>query len=104
MRKTTLMISAALCSFTAPAYAQDQAAAPQAATPQADEAVPDQGEIIVTATRREQQLSDVPLAVSAISGQALQNSGVTDIRALNQLAPSLIVSGATSESNFTDAA
>ncbi len=101
MRKTTLMISAALCSFTAPAYAQDQAAAPQAATPQADETVPDQGDIIVTATRRDQQLSDVPLAVSAISGQALQNSGVTDIRALNQLAPSLIVSGATSESNFT---
>ena len=31
----------------------------------------------------------------------MQNSGVTDIRALNQLAPSLIVSGATSESNFT---
>ena len=96
MRKTTLMISAALCSLTVPAFAQDQAA-----TPQAEEAAIDQGEIIITATRREEQLSDVPLAVSAIGGAALQNSGATDLRALNQLAPSLIVSGATSESNFT---
>ena len=99
MRKTTLMISAALCSLTVPAFAQSEAKqAPQAS---AETATEENGEIIVTATRREQQLSDVPLAVSAISGQALQNSGVTDIRALNQLAPSLIVSGATSESNFT---
>ena len=101
MRKTTLMISAALCSFTAPAYAQDQAAAPQAATPQADEAVPDQGDIIVTATRRSEALSSVPIAISAVSGEALANTGATDVRALNQLAPSLLVSGATSEVNFS---
>lgn len=99
MRKTSLMISAALCSIAVPAIAQNQTA--QAPQTGAETNAEDNGEIIVTATRREEQLSDVPLAVSAISGQALQNSGVTDIRALNQLAPSLIVSGATSESNFT---
>ncbi|MCS6986192.1 MAG: TonB-dependent receptor [Sphingomonadaceae bacterium] len=59
------------------------------------------GDIIVTATRRAQALSDVPIAVSAISEQQLLNSGVTDLRTLNQLAPSLLVSGATSEVNFT---
>ena len=96
MRKTLLMISAAMCSFSVPAYAQDQAA-----TPQAEDAVADQGDIIVTATRRSESLSDVPIAVSAVSGEALANTGATDVRALNQLAPSLLVSGATSEVNFS---
>jgi outer membrane receptor protein involved in Fe transport len=92
--KTALAISAATLMLAVPsmAFAQDEA--------QAEEAE-ETDVIIVTATRREQALSDVPLAVSAIGGEALQNSGVTDLRALNQLAPSLIVSGATSESNFT---
>jgi outer membrane receptor protein involved in Fe transport len=59
----------------------------------------DTNEIIVTATRRSQVLSDVPIAVSAVSAEQLQNSGGTDIRQLNQLAPSLLVSSATNESN-----
>lgn len=95
MRKSILMMSAAIFAVATPAWAQD-------AAPQADEAeAADAGEIIVTATRREQALSDVPIAVSAVSGESLANSGGTDIRALNQLAPSLLVSGATSETNFT---
>jgi outer membrane receptor protein involved in Fe transport len=56
-------------------------------------------EIIVTATRREQALSDVPLAISAVGAQALRNSGATDVRALNQLNPSLLISSTGSESN-----
>jgi iron complex outermembrane recepter protein len=95
MKKFTLMMSVALGALATPVLAQDVA-------PQASEAAAtDEGEIIVTATRRSELLSNVPIAISAISGEALQNSGVTDLRALNQLAPSLIVSGATSESNFT---
>jgi iron complex outermembrane recepter protein len=99
MRTLTYLSSVAVLALATPAWAQDPT--PQAAPQAEEDAVPDQGEIIVTATRREQQLSDVPLAVSAIGGEALERSGVTDLRALNQLAPSLIVSGATSETNFT---
>lgn len=53
--------------------------------------------IIVTATKREQALSDIPLAVSAVSGDAMALSGATDIRQLNQLSPSLFVSSSGSE-------
>jgi outer membrane receptor protein involved in Fe transport len=46
-------------------------------------------DIIVTATKREERLIDVPVAVTAIGGQQLQNSGVSDIRELTGLAPSV---------------
>src|SRR6266545_6554845 len=48
-------------------------------------------EIIVTAQKRAQSLQEVPVAVSAFSGEALQNHHVTDVTDLNQLAPSLQV-------------
>jgi iron complex outermembrane receptor protein len=60
---------------------------------------PGAGEIIVTATRRAERLADVPIAVTAVSGQAMRNTGAFDIRSLNQLAPSLFVSVGTNESN-----
>ncbi len=96
MPKFRLMLSAApvILSFGAviPAAAQTTDA-PQAA--QADEG--NTGDIIVTATRRSEALSNVPLAVSAVTAQSLQNSGASDIRALNQLSPSLLVSSTSSE-------
>jgi outer membrane receptor protein involved in Fe transport len=94
MAKSFWLASACILTLAVPAHAQEQEAAAQ-------ETEASEGEIIITATRRAEALSDVPIAVSAISAEQLQNSGVTDIRALNQLAPSLIVSGATSEVNFT---
>ena len=57
------------------------------------------GDIIVTATRRASPLSDVPIAVSAVTQESLQNTGGNDIRQLNQLAPSLLVSSTGSEAN-----
>lgn len=57
------------------------------------------GDVIVTATRRAERLSNVPIAVSAVSEESLQNSGATDIRQLSQLAPSLLVSSTGSEAN-----
>ncbi|EQB31038.1 TonB-dependent receptor [Sphingobium ummariense] len=82
----------ALAAAVSPAYAQDEAA-PQAAEEQSG------ADIIVTATRRASPLSDVPIAVSAVTAQAMQNSGATDIRTLNQLAPSLLVSSTGTEAN-----
>ena len=48
-------------------------------------------EVIVTAQKREQSLQDVPVAVSAFSGEMLKQSGVKDMFDLQANAPSLIV-------------
>jgi outer membrane receptor protein involved in Fe transport len=46
-------------------------------------------EIVVTAQKREQNLQDVPVAVTAYTGDMLQNSGITDLRDLAAIAPTL---------------
>jgi outer membrane receptor protein involved in Fe transport len=58
-----------------------------------------QGDIVVTAQGRAQALADVPVAVSAVNAESLALSGANDIRQLNQLAPSLLVSSTGSEAN-----
>jgi len=101
MRKTGWLLSAALISFAAPAFAQDTQSATsvtETASPEGAETT-NAGDIIVTATRRAEALSDIPIAVSAVTQESLQNSGANDIRALNQLAPSLLVSSTGSEAN-----
>jgi iron complex outermembrane receptor protein len=101
MSKSIWLLSAAALAFASPAHAQptDQAEPSGASgATETAEAEPDAGEIIVTATQRASPLSDVPVAVTAVTGEALQNSGATDIRALNQLSPSLLVSSTFTES------
>lgn len=48
-----------------------------------------EGEIIVTANRREQKLQDVPLAISSISGSAAERRGITGTAALEAAVPNL---------------
>ena len=49
------------------------------------------GEIVVTAQRREEKLQEVPLAITAASGETLANHGTADLRGIAQIAPSLNV-------------
>ena len=70
--------------FVAPAaYAQDTASADNGAL----------DEIVVTAQRRQENLQDVPLSVTAISGDKLDaiGAGGQDVRALSARVPSLVV-------------
>ncbi|MEY4574194.1 MAG: hypothetical protein RL251_316 [Pseudomonadota bacterium] len=70
--------------FIAPAaFAQDETAQNSAAL----------GEIVVTAQRREENLQDVPLSVTAVSGDQLGaiTAGGVDIRGISGRVPSLLV-------------
>jgi outer membrane receptor protein involved in Fe transport len=93
LRSSALGVSIAMAAIAVPAFAQD-APADTATTDDSDNTP-----IIVTAQGRAQLLSDVPVAISAVSAETLQNSGANDIRQLNQLAPSLLVSSTGSEAN-----
>ncbi len=105
MRKSGYLLAATACvAVVAPASAQGlrgvvPTAGEKSDTKPAAEASANTSDIVVTATRRSQRLSNVPIAVSAYSTAALQNSGATDIRQMAQLSPSLIVSSTGSEAN-----
>ncbi len=89
MKKIDLLAATALSLFVAvPAFAQDTTAAPPKDQAQAEES-DSANAIVVTATRRNETVQDVPIAVTAVPAEVLQNAGVHDIRDLEQLAPSL---------------
>ena len=48
-------------------------------------------EVIVTATRRTERLQDVPMSVSAFTGDFLQDSGINNLANLDEYTPNLMV-------------
>ena len=61
-------------------------------------------EIVVTATRREQNLQDVPISIVAVTGDSLQMRGLDSLERVSQAIPNLIVTGGgggTGQTNFT---
>ncbi len=60
-------------------------------------------EIVITATKREQSLQDVPIAVTALDGDTLRRANIRDIRDLQQLTPSLVLTSTQSETAGTTA-
>ena len=57
--------------------------------------------IVVTAQKRKENLQDVPVVVTVVNKQLLQDSGVSDIRDLQKLAPGLTVTSTSSEAVTT---
>lgn len=67
---------------------------PSAPVPTAVVAEPENArikELIVTAQKREQSINEVPITISAFSGEDLQALGITDIRDIGALVPALNV-------------
>jgi len=61
-------------------------------------AAPDSGitDIVVTAQRREEKLQNVPIAVTALTGANLAQSGITNTQQLTQAIPNLVMTSAGS--------
>ena len=56
-------------------------------------------EVIVTASKRAQTLQDIPIAVSVVSSEQIEQAGVLDIKDLQTLVPSLRVTQLQSSAN-----
>jgi iron complex outermembrane recepter protein len=87
-RKKWLLFAAAAAAFVAPATAQEQ--------PKQQE-----DEIVVTATKREARLQDVPVAVTPITAAMIENSGIRDIQDLTSVAPALQFNVSENETSAT---
>ncbi|RIV87809.1 TonB-dependent receptor [Aurantiacibacter zhengii] len=82
------------------ALAQDEAEAGQDIYPEEGGEESNQGNsIIVTASKREQTLQEVPVAVSVTSGETLERDQIRDIRDLQTVVPSLTVGQRQSSAN-----
>jgi iron complex outermembrane recepter protein len=82
--RLALMSGAAFCGLTTPAFAQ-----------QAAEDESTLGEIVVTAQKREENLQQTPLAISAVSAEQLDLRQLTEAKDLSAIAPNVSVSGGT---------
>ena len=90
--KTILLSGAALGSLAMPAAAFAQDAAQDAENA-------DSNVIIVTASKRETTLQEIPIAVSVTSGEDIEDAQVRDLIDLQTLVPSLRVSQLQSSAN-----
>jgi iron complex outermembrane recepter protein len=96
MRRIHLIGTSVLAVAVAhPAYAQ-------IAPPAAEADVADADEIIVTATKREQTLQNVPISVSVTGSETVEKAQIRDLIDLQSVVPSLKVSqlNATGQTNF----
>lgn len=98
MQKRLLLAGAAVILLPQAVYAQSATATESEVTPvpttAAASATPDTPaglDIVVNARRREERLQDVPVAVTAVTGDNLIRKGVTGLTDLTRVAPSLNV-------------
>ena len=94
--RAALLASIAAAAFIAtPAIAQDAAPPPATATPESNAQTQDQAstasdqEIVVTARRRSELLLDVPVAVTAYSGEQLNRQGALDLTDIADTTPNV---------------
>jgi iron complex outermembrane recepter protein len=90
MRVLNKVLMAAMCStaMATPAFAQEQEGADTV----------DDNVIIVTATRRAEDVQDIPIAVTAVSPVQLEQQGVVNVQNIGSVSPSFSTSNAQTAS------
>ncbi len=83
--RNVLLAAAITAALPVPALAQDEVAM--------------LGDIIVTARKREESLQDVPISVSAFSGEMLEETGVADLVAIGQSMPNVTLEASRATSS-----
>src|SRR5687768_10036108 len=69
------------------------AALPHGALAQAAQSGTELEELVVTATRRASDVQDVPLAITALTGDALQQRNIANVEDLTGIVPNVLVAG-----------
>ena len=89
--RAALLAGTVMALAATPAHAQEQVSAEDvaAAATQPEAAPADTGEIVVTARRRAESLQDVPIAVTAYSGEQLESQGALDITDISDTTPNV---------------
>ena len=89
MKATRFLVAGLLGSAATAAFLTAPASAQTTDAHQAAPVVDDDNVIVVTARRREESIQDVPLSITAISGEALAKSGTLEITEIAQEVPNL---------------
>ncbi|MBE2211994.1 MAG: TonB-dependent receptor [Xanthomonadaceae bacterium] len=90
-----VLLALASLTISVPAWAQQAPQAEEKTEPRSLDS------ITVTAQKREEVMQDVPIAITAVSEQLLQDTGVRDIKDLQVLVPGLTVTSTQSEAITT---
>lgn len=86
--RSSSLISLGIAMFASNAvHAQVDAEAPPAQAPATPPSAAEAGDIIVTAQKRNERLQDVPVSITAASGEQLKAKGVTTVEDLGKLVP-----------------
>lgn len=82
----SILLNGAIVSIvsTMPALAQDQ---------DSPSRLENQGEILVTARKRQESILQVPVVVTALSGERIDNAQITNVTDLPRLVPGLVLGG-----------
>ncbi|RZK02781.1 MAG: TonB-dependent receptor [Novosphingobium sp.] len=78
-------------AWSLPAAAQETA--PRSPPPQTAQSYIENGDIIVTARKRQESILKVPVVVTAISNDTLESAQVTQVTDLPRLVPGLVIAG-----------